>query len=110
MTLSTYESIIIIALVALLTLLTRAFPFILFGRNKRIPDIIQYLGKILPPAIIATLVVYCVKNINFYNFPSGFAEMISIAVVVMVHLWKRNNLLSIGIGTAVYMILIQNLS
>lgn len=110
MTLSSSESIIIIAVVAVLTFLTRAFPFVLFGRNKKVPDIIQYLGKILPPAIIATLVVYCVKNVNFYNFPSGFAEMISIAVVVILHLWKRNNLLSIGVGTAVYMILVQNLA
>ena len=110
MTLSTSESIVIIAVVAALTFLTRAFPFILVGRNKQVPDSIQYLGKILPPAIIATLVVYCVRNINFYNFPSGFAEIISIAVVVMLHLWKRNNLLSIGVGTVVYMILIQNLT
>ena len=68
MTLSSSESIIIIAVVAVLTFLTRAFPFVLFGRNKKVPDIIQYLGKILPPAIIATLVVYCVKKRKFLYF------------------------------------------
>jgi len=110
MTLSTSESIIIVAVVAALTFLTRLFPFILFGRNKQVPEIIQYLGKLLPPAVIATLVVYCLKNVNFLSFPGGIPEIISIAVTAILHLWKRNNLLSIGVGTIVYMMLIQNLS
>jgi branched-subunit amino acid transport protein AzlD len=110
MTLNTSESIVIIAIVAALTFLTRVFPFILFGGNKKAHAIVEYLGKILPSAIIATLIIYCLRNVNFLNFPSGIAEIISIAVVAILHLWKRNNLLSIGVGTIFYMALVQYLT
>ena len=61
----------------------------------------------MPPAIIATLIVYCLKSVNLLAFPSGIPELISIAAVVLLHLWKRNTLLSVGAGTICYMILIQ---
>jgi len=101
------QSIIIIVVVALCTFLTRAFPFILFGRNRKIPDYIRYLGEILPQAVITILVVYCLKNVNFNRYSNFIPQVISVFIVAVIHIWKRNNLFSIGIGTAVYMLLIQ---
>lgn len=96
-----------IAVAAACTFLTRVLPFILFGGKKDVPSYVQYLGKFLPPAIIATLIVYCLKDIHPTLPPSGFAEFICIALVIVLHLWKRNNLLSIGAGTVCYMLLTQ---
>ncbi len=104
---SFWRSVIIIVLVALTTLATRAIPFILFPEGKKIPKAVEYLGKVLPPAVIGMLVVYCFKSINPLAFPFGFPELIAGAVVVILHVWKRNNLLSIGTGTVLYMILVQ---
>ena len=86
---------------------TRLVPFVLFGRKRTVPRIVVFLGNVLPPAIIATLIVYCLKSVNLLAFPSGIPELISIAAVVLLHLWKRNTLLSVGAGTICYMILIQ---
>ena len=97
----------IIFVVAVCTFITRVLPFLFFGGNKEVPGAINYLGRILPPAIMATLVVYCLKGIQLTIAPYGAAEFISVAVVILLHLWKRNNLLSIGLGTACYMILIR---
>ena len=104
---SFWHSVIIIALVAVTTFTTRAIPFILFPEGKEIPKSVEYLGKVLPPAVIGLLVVYCLKNITPTQFPFGLPEIIAGAVVAILHLWKRNNLLSIGVGTILYMILIQ---
>ena len=90
-----------------MTFLTRAVPFVLFGRNKKIPAVVDYLGKILPPAIIATLIVYCLRNIDFAASSGSLSQLIAIVVVAALHLWKRNTLLSIAGGTVVYMVLIQ---
>lgn len=100
-------SILIIATVAIANIFTRAFPFILFGRKKKIPLVVIYLGKYLPPAIIATLVIYCLKDVKIMSGSHGLPELLSVAVVAGLHLWKKNILLSIGIGTALYMLLIQ---
>ena len=104
---SFWRSVIIIVLVALTTLATRAIPFILFPEGKKIPKAVEYLGKVLPPAVIGMLVVYCFKSVNPLAFPFGLPELIAGAVVVILHVWKRNNLLSIGTGTVLYMILVQ---
>lgn len=104
---STQRAVLIILLVAACTFLTRVLPFLFFGGQKSVPKAVNYLGKILPPAIMAILVVYCLKGISFAQAPYGAAELLSAALVVVLHLWKRNNLLSIGLGTACYMILIQ---
>ena len=104
---SFWHSVIIIALVAVTTFITRAIPFILFPEGKEIPKSVEYLGKVLPPAVIGLLVVYCLKNITPTEFPFGLPEIIAGAVVAILHLWKRNNLLSIGVGTILYMILMQ---
>ena len=107
MILNTGDSIALIAVVAVCTFFTRAVPFLIFGRGQTIPPAVAYLGKILPPAIMAALVVYCLKSVNFMNFPSGIPEIAAMIVVSLLHLWKHNALLSIGVGTAFYMFLIQ---
>ena len=98
---------LIIAAAAICTVFTRALPFLFFGGNKGIPGPIRYLGKILPPAIMAVLVVYCLKNISLLQAPFGAPELLACALTVILHVWKRNNLLSIAGGTIFYMILIQ---
>ena len=107
MTLSIGQSIAMILVVAICTFLTRVAPFLIFGGDKALPPAISYLGNILPPAIMAALIIYCLKSINFLNFPSGIPEIISIGVVALLHLWKHNALLSISVGTVCYMFLIQ---
>lgn len=101
------HGIMIIAVVALCTLLTRALPFCVLGGKKKVPNAVQYLGKVLPPAIMVLLVVYCLKGINILEGSRGLPELLAITLVVALHLWKRNTLLSIGAGTVFYMILVQ---
>lgn len=107
MTLSSMQAAAIVIIVALCTFATRLFPFLLFGRKGITPPMIQFLGKALPPAVIAILIVYCLKNVNFMLSSEVLPQAISIALVVPLHIWKRNNLLSIGLGTICYMILVQ---
>lgn len=91
------------------TLLIRAFPFFLFGRNKDLSPSISYLGNILPFAAMGILIVYCLRHVSCFQFPHGAPEALAIILVVLLHLWKRNNLISIGLGTAFYMLLIQQI-
>ena len=85
----------------------RAMQYIKKYEGKEIPPIIRYLGRVLPPAVIGMLVIYCLKNVSVLAAPFGLPEFIAVAAVIMLHVWKRNNLLSIGAGTALYMFLIQ---
>lgn len=101
------HAIAIVAVVALCTLLTRALPFCILGGKREVPAAVQYLGKVLPPAIMMILVVYCLKSVNLLEGTRGIPEILSIALVVLLHLWKRNTLLSIGAGTVLYMFLVQ---
>ena len=106
MVLTPTQSIAIIAVCALCTLFERAFPFLIF-RGKEVPEIIRYLGRVLPMAIMATLVMYCLKGISFSS-AAGFAPMlIASAVTAILHIWKRNTMLSIFGGTVCYMVLVQ---
>ena len=107
MPLSVGTSFLIILLVAVTTFATRVTPFIVFPKGKEIPKTIQYLGKVLTPAIIGMLVVYCLKSTKIMSAPYGIPEMISVVTVAVLHIWKRNNLLSIGVATVLYMVLIQ---
>lgn len=100
---------LVITLVALITFLLRFAPFALFGRKRQMPALIEYLGKYLPPAIMAILIVYCLKTVSLTAAPHGLPELISVAVVTGLHLWKRNFLISIAGGTICYMLLIQNI-
>jgi len=105
MTLS--ESIITIAIAAGATMLTRFLPFLIFGENRKTPPLVAYLGHVLPFSIMGMLVVYCLKDINLSAAPFGVPEFIGCAVVAGLHAWKRNTLLSIGLGTVCYMLLVQ---
>ena len=103
------EQLITISMAVIGTLLTRALPFILFPAGKKTPEFIKYLGNVLPGAVFAMLVVYCLKGINPFSFPFGLPEMIALTFVVIVHLMKRQMLISIVGGTALYMILVQTI-
>ena len=100
-------SFLVILTVALTTFATRVVPFLIFPKGKEIPAVIQYLGKVLTPAVIGMLVVYCLKATPVMKAPHGLPEAIAVAVTAGLHVWKRNNLLSIGAGTILYMVLIQ---
>ena len=100
-------SFLVILTVALTTFATRVVPFLIFPKGKEIPAVIQYLGKVLTPAVIGMLVVYCLKATPVMKAPHGLTEAIAVAVTAGLHVWKRNNLLSIGAGTILYMVLIQ---
>ena len=101
------HSLLIIFVVSLCTILLRALPFLIFGGKKELPQTIQDLGKVLPPAIMAVLVVYCLRGVSFLEGNHGIPELISVLLVAGLHIWKKNILLSIGLGTICYMVLIQ---
>ena len=101
-----YEFFMLV-IIMLVTMATRFLPFLLFGGKKQPPKIITYLGKVLPCAIMGMLVVYCLKDVRPLAYPYGIPELLGIALVALLHVWKRNSLLSIGAGTVFYMLLIQ---
>lgn len=98
---------LIIAVIALVTAVLRFLPFLIFGENRKTPPLISYLGQVLPYAIMGMLVVYCLKGISLTTFPFGIPELIGCTVVTLLHIWKRNTLLSIGTGTVCYMLMVQ---
>lgn len=107
MTLTPLETLGIILAVAAGTQLTRWLPFWLFPEKREPPAVVTYLGRVLPPAMMGLLVVYCLKSVNWLAAPHGVPEVIAVAVVTVFH-WKWGNvLLSIAGGTAVYMVLVQ---
>ena len=101
------HDILLIAVAVLVTMATRLLPFLIFGEKRKTPPIIEYLGKVLPCAIMGMLVVYCLKDVSFLSAPFGLPELIACVVVAVLHVWKRNSLLSIGGGTVCYMLLVQ---
>lgn len=98
--------LISIAIMAIVTALLRFIPFLIF-RNKQVPEIISYLGRVLPCAIMGMLVVYCLKGTTFQEISGWLPALIASISVVGLHTWKRNTLLSIVTGTIVYMLLIR---
>jgi branched-subunit amino acid transport protein AzlD len=107
MLLSLQDTMLVIIIIAAVTFLIRGIPFILFPSTKKTPKYILYLGSVLPSAIIGMLIIYCLKNITIFKFPFGIPEAISIILIIAIHTWKRNTLLSIGGGTVLYMFLVQ---
>lgn len=101
------QQIITIGMVVLGTMITRFLPFLCFPAGKPTPRYIRYLGTVLPPAVFGLLVVYCLRNVSLFAGSHGIPELLSIAVVVGLHLWKRQMLLSIAGGTLCYMLLVQ---
>lgn len=101
------QALITILAIAVGTQFTRWLPFWLFPEKKDPPAVVLYLGKVLPPAMMGLLVVYCFKGVHWLSGTHGLPELIAAAVVVLLHSWKRNVLASIAGGTAVYMLLVQ---
>lgn len=104
---TTLQMLITVAAVTLGTLITRALPFAVFPSGKEPPGVVQFLGKALPAAVFGLLVVYCLKNVSILSGSHGIPEAAAIAVVVALHLWQKQMLLSIAGGTACYMLLVQ---
>lgn len=109
MYLSPTQTLLMILAIALGTFLTRGLPFLLFPEGKEAPEFIHYLGGVLPYGMIGLLVIYCLKDIQWIDGTHGIPEGIAILCIIVLHRWKNNTLLSIGVGTIVYMILVQTL-
>lgn len=103
------QQIITVAVVVAGTMLTRFLPFLLFPAGRSTPKYIQYLGRVLPPAVFGLLVIYCLRNVSLLKESHGIPELISIAAVIVLHIWKRQMLLSIAGGTVLYMVLVQTI-
>ena len=101
------QQIITVAMVVLGTAATRFLPFLIFPADRPTPKYVQYLGKVLPAAVFGLLVIYSLKNVNIFTGSRGIPELISIVLVVLMHVWKRQMLLSIAGGTICYMLLVQ---
>ncbi|MDR1913106.1 MAG: branched-chain amino acid transporter permease [Clostridiales bacterium] len=101
------QLIITILVMALAVQITRFAPFLLFPADKPTPKFVRYLGGVLPSAAISLLVIFSFKDVSIFAGSHGLPELIAVAVVVALHIWKRQMLLSIALGTIVYMILVQ---
>ena len=107
MQLTAAETLASIAVMSAVTFLTRALPFLLFDRGEHPPKIVLDLGKVLPPAIIAMLIVYCMKGVTFSTPAGWIPTLLAGAAAVLLHLWKGNDLISIFGATGLYMVLVQ---
>lgn len=101
------QAIEMIVIMAVITFALRTLPFLLFSGKAKTPSYITYLGQVLPYAIIGMLVVYCLKDVSLLSAPFGLPELIAGVAIVLLYVWKRNTLLSIGGGTVFYMFLVQ---
>lgn len=97
----------IIVIAGFVTMVIRFAPFKLFNPKNGVPASIRYLGSVLPPAIMATLVVFSVRHIDLFSGNYGIPELAGILITGLLHVWKRSTLLSIAGGTALYMVLIR---
>ena len=104
---TTAQQLITILMISLGTISMRFLPFLIFPAGKPTPKYIRYLGKVLPGAVFGMLVIYCLKTVSVTSFPFGIPELIGIAVTAVLHLWKKQMILSMGAGTIVYMLLVQ---
>lgn len=102
-----FQIVVTIGMVVLGTMITRFLPFLVFPSGKPTPKYVQYLGKALPGAALGLLVVYCFKDVSVLSGTHGIPELISLVCIAALHVWKRNMLLSIAAGTAVYMLLVN---
>ncbi len=107
MTMTVWQSVLTIGAVVLGTMVTRFLPFFLFPAKKELPKYIRYLSQVIPYAVMGMLVVYALKDTDLLAGSHGIPELIAVVVVVLLHLWRRNMLLSIAGGTVTYMLLVQ---
>ena len=101
------HAMIIILVMGLATFGTRIIPVLIFGRGEKVPDYILYLGKVVPYTAMGLLIVYCLKDVPVLEAPHALPEIVSLAVVSLSYLWKRNTILSVVLGTVLYMLLVQ---
>lgn len=101
------QQLVTIAMCVLGTMATRYIPFLLFPPGKQTPPYVQYLGKVLPSAVFALLVVYCLKDVSLTTGSHGIPEALALAVTVVLHVWRRQMFLSMAAGTILYMVLVQ---
>lgn len=101
------QYVILVLVLALSVHITRFLPFIVFGKRDTLPPVLDYLGRVLPAAMMGLLVVYCFKDISFTSLSDVLPALVASATVAAAHLLKRNTILSISLGTAVYMLLIR---
>ena len=104
---SVLYTLLVILVITVVTAALRFAPFFIFSSERPVPKFVSYLGRVLPYSIMAMLVVYCLKGISFEKAPFGLPELISVILVAVLHIWKRNTLLSIICGTICYMVCIQ---
>jgi len=104
---STLHSLLLIVVMSLVTVFTRACPYLIFRDENKTPRFMGYLSRVLPGAIMGMLVVYCFKSTTVLSWPYALPEIIASAVIVVLYLWKRNTLVSIATGTILYMFLVQ---
>lgn len=101
------HAMIIMIVMGLMTLATRILPVLIFGRSEKVPDFILYLGKVVPFTAMGLLIVYCLKDISVFSGSHAIPEILALAVVAVSYLWKKNSILSVVVGTIVYMFLVQ---
>ncbi len=101
------QGILLVGAAAIVTALIRFLPFVLFDHGSEPPEWIVYLGKVLPPAVMSVLILYCVRNENIFVGDRGIPEILCIGIAMILHAWKRNTILSICVSTALYMVLVQ---
>lgn len=104
---TTIQIAALVAVMAAVTFLTRALPFLLFGRGDEPPKVVLYLGRFLPPAVIAMLIIYCYRSTSFGTVEDWVPGLIAGLAVAGLHVWRKNNMLSIVGGTILYMVLVQ---
>ena len=105
---SNIQFILTIAVCAAATMLTRFLPFLVFGsRGGKVPEVVEYLGHVLPAAIFGMLIVYCLKSVTPFAGSRGIPEALAIAVTIALHKWKHQTLVSIAGGTVCYVLLVQ---
>jgi branched-subunit amino acid transport protein AzlD len=97
----------IILVIALVTYLLRIMPFVLLGKQSHTPEWINFLGRFLPPAVMGMLVIYSLKSVNILVISESIPLLVASLLTILLHLWKRNNLISILGGTATYMTMLQ---
>lgn len=102
------HAMIVIMVMGLAVLATRIVPVLIFDREEKVPEFILYLGRVVPYTAMGLLIVYCLRDMPVLESPHGRPELISLAAVTVTYLWKRNTILSVVIGTALYMFLIQS--
>lgn len=104
---STWQFLIIVLVMALSVQITRWLPFLIFRNAQKLPRVIEYLGNVLPAAMMGLLVIYCFKDLDFLSYASWLPALLASLVTAGLQLWRRNMILSIAVGTALYMILIR---